>query len=51
MKSYFGPSPTSKVNTCLFGVMFLQVDSNWKQLFEASAAGVGSSAADRPVKQ
>lgn len=29
--------------------MFLQGDINWKQLFEASAAGVDIADADRPV--
>lgn len=29
--------------------MFLESDINWKQLFEASAAGVDSAAADGPV--
>lgn len=31
--------------------MFLEGDINWKQLFKASAAGVDSAAADRPVKE
>lgn len=45
------PNPTSKVNKCLFRVMFLEADINRKQLLEASAAGVDGAAADMPVKQ
>lgn len=45
------PSSTSKVNKCLFGVMFLESDANWKHLFEASAAGGNPAAANRPVRQ
>lgn len=29
--------------------MFLKSDINWRQLFEAPAAGVDGAAADRPV--
>lgn len=31
--------------------MFLESDANWKQLFEASAAGGNHAAANRPVRQ
>lgn len=42
------PAPHLKsTNACSVGVMFLEGDVNWKQLFEVSAAGVDGAAAER----